>query len=175
MISHLSTFLDMYGNWHEQALSCKSVSLVSPVDIWKLEIPVYFQSDHVHDDVMKWKHFPRYWPFVWGIHRCPVNSPHKWPVTRSFDVFFDLRLNKQLSKQWWGWWFDTLSCPLWRHRNGLERSTLTRWVTSNLLICQQLTSSLNLHLNWPASLISLISIHWVSIIIILKVAGMQDP
>ena len=30
-----------------------------------------------HDDVMKWKHFPRYWPFEWGIHRSPVNSPHK--------------------------------------------------------------------------------------------------
>ena len=29
----------------------------------------------VHDDVIKWKHFPRYWPFVWGIHRSPVNSP----------------------------------------------------------------------------------------------------
>ena len=30
-----------------------------------------------HDDVIKRKHFPRYWPFVWGIHRSPVNSPHK--------------------------------------------------------------------------------------------------
>ena len=30
-----------------------------------------------HDDVIKWKHFPRYWPFVQGIHRPPVNSPHK--------------------------------------------------------------------------------------------------
>ena len=30
----------------------------------------------VHDDVIKWKHFPRYWPFVRGIHRSPVNSPH---------------------------------------------------------------------------------------------------
>ena len=29
-----------------------------------------------HDDVTKWKHFPRYWPFVRGIHRSPVNSPH---------------------------------------------------------------------------------------------------
>ena len=29
------------------------------------------------DDVIKWKHFPRYWPFVLGIHRPPVNSPHK--------------------------------------------------------------------------------------------------
>ena len=31
----------------------------------------------LHDDVMKWKHFPRYWPFVRGIHLSPVNSPHK--------------------------------------------------------------------------------------------------
>ena len=30
-----------------------------------------------HDDVIKWKHFPRYWPFVRGIHRFPMNSPHK--------------------------------------------------------------------------------------------------
>ena len=31
----------------------------------------------IHHDVIKWKHFPRYWPFVRGIHRSPVNSPHK--------------------------------------------------------------------------------------------------
>ena len=38
-------------------------------------------------------------------------------MTRSFDVFFDLRLNKPLSKQSWGRWFETLSYPLWRHCN----------------------------------------------------------
>ena len=31
----------------------------------------------IHDDVIKWNHFPRYWPSVRGIHRSPVNSPHK--------------------------------------------------------------------------------------------------
>ena len=31
----------------------------------------------IHDGVNKWKHFPTYWPFVWGIHWSPVNSPHK--------------------------------------------------------------------------------------------------
>ena len=41
------------------------------------------------------------------------------PVTRSFAVFFDLRLNKRLSKQSWGWWLETLSCPLWRHRKAI--------------------------------------------------------
>ena len=169
----------------------------------------------LHDDVIKWKHFPRNWPFVRVIHRSPVKSQHKgqwrgalmfsmicvrinswvnnreagdlkryrahydvtvmtnepgacpphpvpiprvcwdcgptdfiyireeswWrhqmeifsallpicagnspvtgeyraqrPVTRSFDVFFGLYLAKRLSKQWWGWWFETPSCPLW--------------------------------------------------------------
>ena len=41
-----------------------------------------------HDDVIKWKHFPRYWPFVRGIHRSPVNSPHKgqWRGALMFSV-----------------------------------------------------------------------------------------
>ena len=47
----------------------------------------------------------------------PGEFPAQRPVTRSFDVFFDLRLTKRLSKQSWGWWFETLSCPFWRHRN----------------------------------------------------------
>ena len=36
----------------------------------------YIHGAAIHDDVIKWKHFPRYWPFVRGIHRSPVNSPH---------------------------------------------------------------------------------------------------
>ena len=68
-----------------------------------------------HDDVIKWRHFPRYWPFVRGIHR---GFPAQRPVTRIFDVFCDLRLNKRLSKQSWGWWFETLLRTLWRHHNG---------------------------------------------------------
>ena len=39
--------------------------------------PSLTTSVSTHDDVIKWKHFPRYWPFVRGIHRSPVNSPHK--------------------------------------------------------------------------------------------------
>ena len=34
-------------------------------------------ADDKHDGVIKWKHFPRYWPFMRGIHRSPVNSPHE--------------------------------------------------------------------------------------------------
>ena len=43
--------------------------------------------------------------------------PAHIPATRSFDVFFDLRLHKRLSKQSWGWLFETPSRPLWRHCN----------------------------------------------------------
>ena len=56
---------------------------------------------------------------------CVGNSPGtgefpaQRPATQSFDVFFDLRLNKRLSKQSRGWWFETLSCPLWRHCNAM--------------------------------------------------------
>ena len=52
-----------------------------------------------------------------GNSPVPGEFPTQRPVTRSFDVFFDLRLNKRLSKQSWGWWFKTLSRPLWRHSN----------------------------------------------------------
>ena len=47
-----------------------------------------------------------------GNSPVPGEFPAQGPVTRSFDVFFDLRLNKRLSKQSWGWWFETLSRPL---------------------------------------------------------------
>ena len=66
------------------------------------------------------EHFPRYWPIVRGIHRLI-------PRTKASDAelpffFFDLRLNKPLSKQSWGWWFETLSRSLWRHGNEDARS-----------------------------------------------------
>ena len=57
---------------------------------------------------------------------CAGNSPvsgefpAQRPVTRSFDVFFDLRLNTRLSKPSWGWWFETPTRPSWRHRNGVS-------------------------------------------------------
>ena len=52
-----------------------------------------------------------------GEFTGPGKFPTQRPVTRSFDVFFDLRLNKRLSKQSWGWWSETPSSSLWRHRN----------------------------------------------------------
>ena len=52
-----------------------------------------------------------------GNSPVPDEFPAQRPVTRSFDVFFDLRPNKLLRKKSWGWWFETPSHPLYRHRN----------------------------------------------------------
>ena len=55
-------------------------------------------STQYHDDVIKWKHFPRYWPFVRGIHRSPVNSPHKgqWRGALMFS-FICARINSRVN------------------------------------------------------------------------------
>ena len=74
-------------------------------------------SGKFHDDVIKWKHFACCWPLVWGNSPVTSKFPSQRPVTRSFDVFFDLRLNKRMSKQSCSWWFETSSCALWRHCN----------------------------------------------------------
>ena len=55
-----------------------------------------------------------------GNSPAPGEFPALRPVTRTFDVFFDLRLNKRLSKQSRGCCLETLSRPLWRHRNVLK-------------------------------------------------------
>ena len=49
-------------------------------------VPSYVTGSH--DDVIKWKHFTRYWPFVWGIHRSPGNSPHKGQWRRALMFCF---------------------------------------------------------------------------------------
>ena len=62
-----------------------------------------------HDDVIKWKHFPRHWPFVRGIHRSPVNSPHKgqWRVALMFSLIC-ARIK--------GWVNNRDACDLRRYR-----------------------------------------------------------
>ena len=55
-------------------------------------------------------------------HLCGEFTGPRWiPRTNASDAelwcFFDLRLNKRLSNHSWGWWLETPSCPLWRHRN----------------------------------------------------------
>ena len=73
----------------------------------------------VHNDVIKWNHFPRYWSF-WGTNRSPVNVPHKgqWRGALMFSL---ICLNRRLSKQSRRRWFETPSRSLWRHSNVVIR------------------------------------------------------
>ena len=80
-----------------------------------------------------------------GNSPVPDEFPTQRPVTRSFYVFFDLRSNKRLSKQWRGWWFETQSCPLWRHRND----------------CIRILASWNHHLTFANSYFRFITVRWV--------------
>ena len=83
---------------------------------WSLLAPLVAIKTHPW-----WRHQMETFSALLAI--CARNSPvsdefpAKRPVTRSFDVFFDLRLDKRSSKHSWGGWFETLLCPLWRHRN----------------------------------------------------------
>ena len=87
---------------------------------------------------------------------CARNSPVtcefpiQRPVMRSFDVFFDLRLNKRLSIQSRGWWFETPSCSFWRHcyvftemhRNKLRQKCINQMTFAYQLQYDQSTTSL---------------------------------
>ena len=83
----------------------------------------------VYDDVIKWKYFPSYWSFCAGNSRITGEIPSRRPVTRSFAVFFYLRLNKRLTwnrdagdlRRYRGhhdvtvmiWSIAIFMCPLW--------------------------------------------------------------
>ena len=68
-----------------------------------------------------------------GNSPVPAEFPPHRPVTRSFDVFFDLRPNKRLSKQWWRWWFEKPLRPLWRHFNDTARQLTDKAQSTALL------------------------------------------
>ena len=88
---------------------------------WRTPFDITFQCRvfvSIHDDVIKWKHFPHYWAFVRGIHRSPVNSLHKgqWRGALVFSL-----ICAWMSKQSWGWWFETPSRSLRRQCNDFPR------------------------------------------------------
>ena len=83
-----------------------------------------------------WRHQME--PFSALLALCEGNSPvtvefpSQRPVTWSFDVFFDLRLNTRLSKQSWGWWFEMPSYSLWCLCNGYKMFVLQSSISPTL-------------------------------------------
>ena len=85
------------------------------VIIWHLVFGLKSQRSHMY----AWNgNIFRVTGLLCGEFTGPGEFPTQRPVTRSFDVYFDLRLNKWLSKQPQGWWLETPSWSLWHHCNG---------------------------------------------------------
>ena len=106
------------------SISVMYISIAKALQLVKI---LYVNSDIIPRIVARlcgislWRHqmetFSALLAICAGNAQVPGEFPTQRPVTWIFDVFFDLRLNKRLGKQWWGWWFETLSRPLWRHCN----------------------------------------------------------
>ena len=101
------------GNLSCQCLVCGALILV-----WHAKYPVT-----THNFYPLWRHPRETFSalLALGAGNSPVTDefPSQRPVTRDFDVSFDLRLKKQLNKQSRRWWFETPARSLWRHYNGV--------------------------------------------------------
>ena len=123
-----------YGLCHQVAKLCitlsesrkfhGSVTMCCTTCVINIRFPFvvfYCGSMFTYFKIAWWRHQTETFSALLAI--CAGNSPFpgefpaQRPVTRSFDILFDMSLNKRLRKQWWGWWFETQSCPLWRHCN----------------------------------------------------------
>ena len=96
---------------------------------WHRKLSYKYEWQIRHHDNSWWLHQKEAFSTLLAIYAgnsVTGEFPTQRPVTRSFDVFFDLRLNKRLSKQWWDWWFETPSRSLWRHCNVIAREVSNR-------------------------------------------------
>ena len=98
------------------AIQCQSI-IGSNAELLTID-----QSIFVHDDVIKWKHFLRYWLFVRGIHRSPVNSNHKGQWRGALMFYFICRWTN-------GWANHRDAGDLRRHRThyGVTVMVDVRW------------------------------------------------
>ena len=75
MFAHVAINMPIYPVYHQQITDafndCAMPCALQPGNLAEKNFGIF------HDDVIKWKPFPRYWPFVRGIHRSPMNSPQK--------------------------------------------------------------------------------------------------
>ena len=95
-------------NWNRMEMAIRYIFILGNQEGTLLGYRILLQNSS-HDDVIKRKHFPRYWPFVRWIHRPPVNSPHKgqWRGAFMFSMICAW-IN--------GWVYNGEDCDLRRHR-----------------------------------------------------------
>ena len=77
-----------------------------------------------YNDIIKWKHFPCYWPFVRGIHWSPMNSPHKCQCRGALMLSLICACTYDWVNNRAARWVETQSRPLWSHCNYHTRYTI---------------------------------------------------
>ena len=112
---------EIWNGRHVSAAMLWGRDKIVPLSIWYIQINfpvwncfiIFFQIWLKCISKSWWRHqmetFSALLAICAGNSPVPGELPAQMPVTRSFDIFFDLPLNKRLSKQSWGWWFETLS------------------------------------------------------------------
>ena len=117
LLPSITTVITISGSSSSSSSNCRWVFITVIIVILRSTLYIC-ELDY---SITWWRHqmetFSALLAICAGNSPVPGEFPTQRPVTRSFGVFFDLRLNKRLSKQSWCWWFETLSSPLWRHRN----------------------------------------------------------
>ena len=124
-----STWYDRYDRvWYYTNLNSSKEGIVFVISIMKLFVlkkavfilqQLPYMKISSHDDVIKWKRFPRYWPFVRGIHRSPVNSPHKGQGRGALMFFICSLINCRVNNRKTG--------DLRRHRAHYDVIVMKQW------------------------------------------------
>ena len=118
---YLTTIVTVFKNESLRMVSLRNQSTIKTdwysYMIWTSADPVHWrQYEPQHDFIIKWKHFPRYWPFMRGIHRATMDS-----LTKASDAELGCFLwsapEQGLNKQSRHRLLETPSCSLWRHSN----------------------------------------------------------
>ena len=122
-LSQVTSFmqLGMLWQWWNMSVTPYQISAEST----GFCVVVFSRLFNLHDNVIKWKHFPRYWPFVRGSHRSPLNSSHKgqWRGALMFSLIYAL-INGWVNNRGAGdlrrhrphYWHALLALSEWKHR-----------------------------------------------------------
>ena len=134
-----------------------------------------------HDDIIKWKHFLQYWPFVLGIHRSPVNFPHKdqWHGALMFSLICAL-INGGVNNGGAGN-LRGLCNPLWLHCSVSEilqhlpkskfAAIIQVTILNKFLICSFKVSATSYRGHWVNIILQVLILMWSATCLLVDVAN----
>ena len=111
------------------------IGLIRSQLLYNLEYGLLLMKGATSLCITWWRHEMETFSALLAI--CADNSqvtgvfPTQRPISQSSEVFLALCMNKRLNKEWWGWWFEKLSRPFWRHCNGISTSSMRQYIAES--------------------------------------------